>query len=79
MVLAVCSNTVLLELTYSEVEVELLVANEVASGLRLELCVCVAFAGLADNCFSLLLGQTDEWCLPPHLEHLQLERQSLLI
>ena len=79
MVLAVCNNTVLLELTYSEVEGGLLVVKEVASGLRLELCICVAFADWTDDWFPLFLGQIEEWCLPSHLEHLQLEQQSLLI
>ena len=58
-VLAVCSNTALSEPAYSEIDGELL-ANEVASGLRLKFSECVTFAEGLDDGLSVFLEQIEE-------------------
>ena len=78
MVRAVCRSTVLLALTWKEVVRG--VVNGVASGLRVGLCEGSLEVGAIGEVRGTLvtggLEQMEWWCLPPHFEHLDLDRHS---
>ena len=78
MVRAVCSSTDLLVLAEKHVMVG--VANGTASGLRFDWVGATAdWVEHVEVSIPDKFEQMEKWCLPPHLEHLDLDLHSLLM